>query len=44
MAGNSETNDDLAAHQASYDRFMWWLKFGTATMFVTVALIVWLIS
>ena len=44
MAGDSETNDDLAAHQASYARFMGWLKFGTIASAIVAAFVVWLIA
>lgn len=48
MAGHGETNgtatpineeQDLAAHQASYDRFMWWMKRGAIIAFVTAAIV-----
>ena len=48
MAGHGSTEGNaisttpeqqLAAHKASYDRFMWWLKVGAVTSFVIAAIV-----
>jgi len=44
MAGDSETKTDLTAHQASYDRFMWWFKFGGVAVFIIAAIVIMLLA
>lgn len=48
MAGHGDTDgtavpvtqeQDLVAHQESYDRFMWWLKRGAVIAFVVAAIV-----
>ena len=41
MAGNGETNGNLNAHTESYQRFIWWLKFGSIA---TVAIVIFVIA
>lgn len=41
MAGDSDT--DMKAHVASYDRMIGMLKWGTAACLVVVAAVIWLI-
>ena len=44
MAGTGETNGDLGAHRASYDRFIGWVKFGALATAIIVMLVVFLIT
>ena len=48
MATNGTTNGDstgdFAAHNASYVRFLGWLKFGTIASAAIAALVIFLIS
>ncbi len=44
MTGNGDTNGDLSAHSESYDRFIWWLKFGVVATAIVTALVIFLIT
>jgi hypothetical protein len=44
MAGNGDTNGDLAAHSESYGRFIWWLKVGMIASSLVAALVIFLIT
>ena len=52
MAGHGDTNgttptatqQDIDAHRASYDRFMWWLKTGAIVSFVVAAVVVVIVA
>lgn len=44
MAGNGETNTDLKAHTESFQRFIWWLKFGSIATAAVVIFVIALIT